>query len=354
VGNNASEYLKESGLSKLGWRAWRRHLLYCLSGQERYRIEHPPATGRRVLWLYWGIPQIGDALMDLAPRSLLTEMGFSVDLYTHDHLRDLFLEDAWFTRVISDASMIDQKSYDFAIIPSNKHRSLQAKIENLPHTPWLSLHGDFTGPEFQRADFSTQRLIDFLGCTVTSSEFSRHARQKLKPVQEISNKCSRTYHEVHTIALAIGGVDALRVYQNFSQVITGLIKEGYQNYILVGGCNGNSMAEDILQRHCHEAKIVNHVGKTSLHDCHSLLSGCHAIIAADGGIMHLATTTNRPVISLFQSTVAPQWRLPSVELSTAIQSRTSDVNDIPHQEVISTALLCLQKQMHSMSTCHDA
>ena len=41
VASNAPAYLESVGEHKLGWRAFRREIVYRLSRQERYRIERP-------------------------------------------------------------------------------------------------------------------------------------------------------------------------------------------------------------------------------------------------------------------------------------------------------------------------
>ena len=157
-----SAYLDAVGEHKLGWRAFRRELVYRLSGQERYRIDRLCDRCRRGLWLYFGVPQIGDALMDLAPRSLFADAGVEVDLATDPNLTDLFRADPWFAKVLPDPSAIGDATYDFVIVPSHKHRSLKMKQRHLPRQPWFSLHARFTGPEFHRGEFAARRIADFL------------------------------------------------------------------------------------------------------------------------------------------------------------------------------------------------
>ena len=101
---SSQEYISEAGYRKLGWRALRRRLVFLMSGQAKSKINSLTNAGRRGLWLYFGEGQIGDALMDLAPRSLLHARGFSMDLLTDKHIARLFEGDPWFTRVTGDIS----------------------------------------------------------------------------------------------------------------------------------------------------------------------------------------------------------------------------------------------------------
>src|SRR5262249_15204214 len=63
------------GLWKLAVRTGRRQLLLASSGQLPLLRQRIDPAWRRLLWVHEGMPQIGDALMDLAPRSLLVEHG---------------------------------------------------------------------------------------------------------------------------------------------------------------------------------------------------------------------------------------------------------------------------------------
>lgn len=337
VASNASVYLQEVGEHKLGWRALRRELVYRLSGQERYRIDRLCQGCRRGLWMYFGVPQIGDALMDLAPRSLLTEAGLTVDLVTHPHLTDLFDGDPWFARVFSDPSTIEEAAYDFAIVPSHKHRSLKMKQRHLPRHPWLSMHGRFTGPEFHRAEFATRRLADFLNLAPTSEEFARHARQKLGRGNDKDIDVRQPPFSSRAIALALGGVDARRTYSRWPDVVSALTLAGFDEFVLLGNENGIESARQIQSHRDSSGRFHDFVGKTSLSACRTLLSHCALAIAADGGLMHLAIAVGLPLVSLFQRDVEPQWRLPPADVHLAIRSETTTVSDISPERITDMA-----------------
>jgi hypothetical protein len=247
VASNAAAYIREVGEHKLGWRAFRRELVYRLSGQERYRIDRLCHGCHRGLWMYFGVPQIGDALMDLAPRSLLAEAGLKVDLVTHPHLTDLFAGDPWFASVLADPSAIKGSAYDFVIVPSHKHRSLKVKTRHLPRHPWLSMHGRFTGPEFHRAELATRRLADFLDLEPEARAFAWHARQKLGGGNDRQGD-ERIPRQSNAIALALGGVDAKRTYSHWPQLVRALTLAGFEDFVLLGNANGTEAARQITAR----------------------------------------------------------------------------------------------------------
>jgi Glycosyltransferase family 9 (heptosyltransferase) len=330
VASNAAAYLEEVGERKLGWRAARRELVYRLSGQERYRIDHLREGCRRGLWMYFGVPQIGDALMDLAPRSMFAEAGVEVDLVSHAHLTELFRGDPWFARVLADPSQIDGAAYDFVLVPSHKHRSLKMKQRHLPRHPWFSVHARFTGPEFHRAEFAARRLADFLRLAPAPEAIARHARQKL-------GGAGPSGRAPGAIALALGGVRANRTYSHWPEVVRALAQAGYRDFVLLGSENGSAAARDIAALGDSSLRVLDFVGRTSLGACRELLSRCALALAADGGLMHLAIAAGVPVVSLFQSDVRPQWRLPPDEIAHSIQSATSSVSDIAPRLIVQEA-----------------
>ena len=337
VASNASTYLQTVGEHKLGWRALRRELVYRLSGQERYRVDQLRAGWRRALWMYFGVPQIGDALMDLAPRSLFAEAGVAVDLVTHPHLTDLFRGDPWFAGVLADPSAIAGAEYDFVIVPSHKHRSLNMKQRHLPRHPWFSVHGRFTGPEFHRAEFAARRLADFLQLALAPDAVVRHARQKLGRASTADGGVDIPQFSPNAIALALGGVREGRTYSHWPDVVRELARAGFDSFVLLGSENGKPAARDVMSHVDRSIRIHDLVGSTSLKECCKVLSRCALAIAADGGLMHLAIATERPVVSLFQCDILPQWRLPPADMELAIQSVTPNVSDIAPDQIAAVA-----------------
>ena len=341
VASNASAYLEAVGEHRLGWRAFRREVVYRLSGQERYRIEQLREGHRRGLWMYFGVPQIGDALMDLAPRSLFTETGLAVDLVTHPHLTELFQGDPWFANVHADPAEISGAAYDFVIVPGHKHRSLKMKQRHLPRHPWLSMHGRFTGPEFHRAEFAARRIADFLCFEPKPDDMAWHARQKLGRAAA----AEAPPFPSSAVALALGGVRQERTYAHWPDVIRELASSGIDSFVLVGSENGRPAAREVLSRADPSVHVHDFVGGTGLKECHRLLSHCALAIAADGGLMHLAIAAGRPVVSLFQSGILPEWRLPPTDAELAIQSSTSNVSDIAPDRVAQSARKILRGQV---------
>lgn len=330
----AQKYMAEMGYKRLGWRAVRRSLIFVLSGQAKSKINSLRTVGNRGLWLYFGEGQLGDALMDLAPRSLLQKQGFRMDLLTDKPIAHLFQEDPWFEMVTDDVSLLTGVPYDFAIVLSNKRRSIQHKRKYFKKLPWVSILESFSGPDFHRAGYATQRLSDLLGLEMIPSEFVCHANQKLRPRLDSIDFKFQTAQVKNAVALCLGGVDPLRTFTGWATVITELMQCGKNEFLLIGGDNGVSEARQIKQKFGNLAFVHDYVGKCSIAQSHDLLAAALVVVCADGGLMHLAATTTTPIVALFSSTIQPEWRLLSRPTAAFVCSSSPDVNDISPQEIV--------------------
>ena len=325
VESNDEDYLRTQGYEKLGWRHFRRQVQFAFSGQKKYLAYKVRPGWKKALWLYKGIPQIGDALMDLAPRSLLREQGFSIDLFTDTHLAAMFKDDPWLSQVWDDPRSIASENYDFVIVPSHKNRSLKHKAQMVAHLPWVSMQGFYTGPEFHRGKFATQRLIDLLDCKSTEAEFFRHQQQKLKPLDALKSSAGKA----PKIALALGGVDAARTYGHWLSVAEKLFQaERGIELTLLGSSNAVEAARAFMHKFPHPQNVFDRVNKTDITECRRLIGAQDLLIAADGGLMHLGATTTAKLVSLFHKEVDPRWRLSGPCLEFALQSSTGTVNDV--------------------------
>ena len=330
VNSNKRGYLLEKGIRKLGWRAFRRLVAFRLSGQKKYlKLTATQEHWKKCLWIYYDIPQIGDALMALAPRSLLKNLNITIDLYTHTHIAALFKGDLWLNSVETDISNIDKHDYDFVIVSSYKWRSLKHKFIHANQLSWISIFSKFSGPELNRALYSTKRIAEIFQKTLSPSELEFHACQKLD--FHTDTEIRKT---PNSLLLTIGGVDQTRTYKDWYSIVLGLKHLGIKNIILVGSENGITYTDKIKTLNQDDFKIQDYVGKTSLQECRKLMQTASIIIATDGGLMHLAVTSGTPTIGLFNQAIKPVWRLPSKLLELSIQSKTRDINDIPSQSVI--------------------
>ncbi len=329
--------LARKGSAKLAFRLLRRHLELAASGQRHAEHERIDPRWRRGLWIHAEAPQIGDALMDLAPRSLLLERSLAVDLLAPPSIAALFAGDHGFERVLADESAIEPARYDFVVADSRAWKALAVKRRRLPTLPWVSIKGDYLGYDYHRGLFAARRLAELLGMAGDAASESRHARQKLllEP--------ATTSDEAPRVALALGGVREERRYAHWPEVAERLQAGGVMRFVLLGSANGLPMRDAVVQRLAgHGADVLDLVSATDLHGAWRAMGGARGVACADGGLMHLALATAAPVVALFDASIDPAWRLPLDFGGTALRAEVRDVSAIAPERVAATVLSALR------------
>jgi hypothetical protein len=327
-----SAFRARKGTARLAWRTARRQWLLLLSGQRRWLRTRIDPAWRRALWIHEGMPQIGDALMDLAPRSLLVERGLAVDLFAAPHVAALFRDDAWFGRVLSTPADVMADAYDFAIVLSHDRKSLRLKRDRLAAMPWVSLQGFYGGPDFHRAQFAAQRLAALLGITLDEAALAVHSAQKLRLRDGDARWAAERVGEAPRVALALGGVHSERTYRRWSAVVEALAGCGIRQLLLVGAANGRELADRLVAAIAGRVPTLDLVGRTELRQAQALFALSDVAVCADGGLMHLALTTPAHVVGLFGAGIAPAWRLPLRCHGTSLVSLAA-VEAIPPQDI---------------------
>ncbi|HKX42720.1 MAG TPA: glycosyltransferase family 9 protein [Burkholderiaceae bacterium] len=324
-------FAARKGTLKLALRTARRALLLQASGQLRTLHSRLAPEWRRLLWIHEGMPQIGDALMDLAPRSLLVERGIHVDLYAGRHIAELFEHDTWFGRSLWRAEDVHAADYDAAIVLSHDRKALRLKRTRLAVLPWVSLQGFYGGPDFHRARFATTRLADLLGLALTNGEHARHSAQKLPLSATAVARAAALWRTAPgpSIALALGGVWPQRTYHRWHEVLALLSERGWHGrVVLLGSANGRELADRLAGDVPHGLELLDLIGRTTLPEAQALIARCSAAACADGGLMHLAFATGVPVVALFNAAIDPQWRVPAAMKGVALASAGEEVDGI--------------------------
>lgn len=310
IPDDAPAFVARKGMLRLAMRAARRALQLQWSGQRPTLRTRFDPHWQRVLWIHEGMPQIGDALMDLAPRSLLVEHGLQVDLFAAKHIATLFEHDAWFVRALHRHVDVRIENYDAVIVLSHDRKALALKQTRLAALPWVSLQGFYGGPDFHRARFATQRLADLLDLTLAPEAFARHSAQKLQVTAKAAQQAALDCPATDRICLVLGGVWPARTFHRWPELIAALHARGLRRFMLLGGANGRQLADQLISGAGADVELLDFVGRTTLPGAHALLARSAAVVCADGGLMHLALTGPAPVIAMFNAEIDPSWRLP--------------------------------------------
>jgi hypothetical protein len=274
-----ARFRASKGDLRLVVRLLRRQLELALSGERRHERRRIEPAWRRALWIHAEAPQIGDALMDLAPRSLLAERGIAVDLLAATAVASLFEGDRHFRRVLVDPTALSPGDYDFAIVDSRRWKALAHKRRGCPALPWVSLKGDYLAYDYHRGLLATRRLAALLGVELDPDAEARHAGQKLLLRKSTPSPAALAGR---TVALALGGVRAERTYAAWPEVAATLRARGVDGFVLLGSENGRAMADAVRGR-LPEGSCFDLVGRTDLHATRQAMVAASLVLAADGG-----------------------------------------------------------------------
>ena len=353
-------YRRRKGDLRLAVRAWRRALQLRTSGEAALRRERFDAAWRRVLWIHEEAPQIGDALMDLAPRTLLAERGIAVDLLAPPPIAALFASDRWLGRCFAAPEAIDPARYDAVVTSSDSRRALATKHRHASALPWVSITGAYNAPDYQRAMFGAQRLADLLGHRLSVEEMRWHARQKLevaapRPQEPVNAegamrretrpaRLARAERQLGNtrIAIACGGVRDARTYRRWPEVIACLAATGLRAFVTVGSRNGRPAADAIAAALPPACVLDDRVDDGDLHAARAAIEQADLLVCADGGLLHLGLTTAVPIVALFTATIDPAWRLPPDFDGAALRSTSARVDDIAPERVAAAVVAALR------------
>ena len=342
VAADDARFLAVKGKAKIAFQVARRSLGVMIGGQRRFERQRIEPRERRLLWIHAEAPQIGDALMDLAPRSLLVEHGHVVDLWAPAPIAALFRDDRLFGRVFEDEAAIDPAAYDLVIVDSRSPRALAAKVRRAPALPWVSIKGDYLAYDYQRGLLAARRLAALLGTSTSATDEARHARQKLAlvPLADFPPD------EAGTVAIALGGVRRERSYAHWPEVASDLATRGVRRFVLLGSANAAADRDRVLAQLAAapsvcDAHTLDLVARTDLHGTRRAMESARLVLCADGGLMHLAFTTETPVLAVFDASVDPVWRVPPEATARTLRSGVRDVSAVSPQAIVDAACALL-------------
>ena len=86
---------------------------------------------------------------------------------------------------------------------------------------------------------------------------------------------------------------------------------------------------------CNELPVVVACPTQTLSELIAGLSVCKRILCSDGGHMHLAAATGKPIVCLFGKSEAARWHPWGVPY-TLLQAPSQDVNDVTVDEVLAS------------------
>jgi heptosyltransferase-2 len=326
--SNRETYRRRASGFKLGWRRFRRTVYLALHGQLGLQRERIEPQQRRILFIHSGMPQVGDALMDLACRDLFGSRH-EVDLLINPHLVPLFANDDVFRRVYGDPAEAAKNDYDLAILLTASSHSLREKLQWFRALPFVHQIGFYNGPEFHRTLFGYYRLSQLLGLPAEPERILPIACPHMLPGDEAVKAIDALQLPPRYVVLGVGGVRGWRTYEHWPQVVQALPPQ--LPVVLVGSANGRAAADAILAAATGRA-VVDRVDRHGLPEVYEILRRSAAVACADGGLLHVANAARVPTVALFAERIEPSYRLTPANRSVAFHS-PGEVSDTSPAEV---------------------
>lgn len=292
---------------------------------------HNRHAWRRVLWIYTGKRNFGDAIMDLSGRALLRETSFEMDLFTLPHLKALFDEDDVFHDVFADLRDLDGREYDAIVMSEFNLPSIRFKIRHFRHHPFACLFGFFFGPDRNQTHFSHAAINDVFELGYSPE----HIAARCKPYLTASTATHEVVRNLRPntdyMVIGVGGIDANRTYERWADVLEIIDRANHpalpREIVLLGSENGTGAATAILERSFRRLRVHAFVATLSLLQSRDLIAHAGLFVGADGGLMHVAHSTPTPSVSLFSNREPAHLRLTQACRSVSIQSE-GDVSRI--------------------------
>ena len=321
---------------------FKRKLFLRLLGQQCRILHQIPSRSARVLWINLSATSIGDALMDLSGRRLLE--GMNIDLLTARSCSQLFLDDDVFRVVHTDRRQAKQSHkrhpYDLFIVDSFSTRSVGCKAVIDRQAPMISMYGFINGFEIHRTEFSFARVSQI---APASNDPAKHVAKVPTLGSKFQNIQPPSRPRTGLIGIVVGGNWIHRRYSHWVDVIYGL--GAAEGVVLLGSDNG---VEDARRIKAVFPACNDYVGKCSLLETVNLIQDCNVILAADGGLWHVATALRKPTVLLFSALSLFDSRGERVSRATEDMVCESiyhpaSVDKIPPYQVLDRLLL-LQKR----------
>jgi ADP-heptose:LPS heptosyltransferase len=297
IPNYSSEFLEKRSIIKSWFKYFKRYLYILFKAQSSLEIFHISDEDVNILWINFSAPSLGDSLMDLSSRVLLTDKN--VDLLTHEKNAHLYENDLTFSSVFTNKNEVVNKFYDLVIVDSYSTNSIKIKTDVAFFTPFVGLYGYYNGPEVNRVLFSFHQVNNLLGCLYTESEVNESAKCSIS----ISTHDVKIIESINLpknfIAIVIGGEWEYRTYNNWFKVIEKLLSiDDNLMLVLLGSENAKETEEEIL-KNISTSNLLSFVSKFTFNQTAQIISKADYLFCCDGGLMHAANAVDTKIIPLF-------------------------------------------------------
>jgi len=314
-------YLQRTSRSTIAKKYLHKACMLALSRQPRLELQRLDRS-QRVLWIY-ARRNFGDATMDMAGRALLKGLGYRIDLLTLPGLHTLFEEDDVFGKVYSSVDEVDASQYDAILLSEFNLPSIRLKTRHFRQMPFACLFQFFYGPDRNQTLFSFAAVNAVFGLRHRVSELERLGKPYLSASAATRASVRPMLPAEPFIALAAGGIDPDRTYHRWPELIDLLERcddpRIPRTLLLLGSDNGADIARELCALKTRRVRIKSLVGQLAFLQAREVVAHASLFVGADGGLMHVAHSTDTPSVSLFSHREPPRLRLTEACHSVGLQ-----------------------------------
>ena len=330
IPNYTEKFLNNRSVINTQFKYLKRYLYILLKGQKSLEIFTISNAHKKILWINFSAPSLGDSIMDLSSRVLLVDK--KIDLLTDKKNVNLYNHDLFFSAVFTNKKEVISKKYDLVIIDSYSTQSIKIKTDISVSVPFVGMFGYFNGPEVNRVLFSFHQMNNLLGYRYSECEINNKAKSSMS----ISTYDKRIVESLklpkNFIAIVVGGEWEYRTYINWDKVIKKLLSININSkIILVGSDNAKEIEKELFEKFS-TPNLLSYVSKLTFNQTAHLISQADFLFCCDGGLMHAANALDTKIIPLFARLQA--------ELQLTISSKSFplfdvvDVNNISVEDII--------------------
>lgn len=304
----------------------KRYLYIVLKKQKKLEVFEIDSNHNNILWINISAPSLGDSIMDLSSRALLTDK--SLDLFTDIKNAHIFKQDFKFTNVFTEFSQVKNIKYDLVILDSYSSRSVMVKSKIAPRVPYVGMFGFFNGPEVNRTLFSFHQMNNLLGYIYKEKKINSIAKNSISISKNDVEKVKQIIPNKY-IAIVIGGEWKHKTYESWNGVINQI--DNKNNIALIGSENAKRYSRELVDEF-PEINFFDFVGKLTFNQTVEVINNSEILLCCDGGLMHAANAVNANVVSLFARLNA-DILLTENCISFNLYDRY-DVNNIPVTDIV--------------------
>jgi hypothetical protein len=342
---DSASYIARTPKYKIIKKYLHKYFLLLIKSQialEQKRIPHESRT----LLIYVGKDSFGDANLELCGRSLLKDKAVKVDLLTLPKLIAQFEQDDIFENIYCSTIECKKNKYDYIILPEFNYRNINLKVRHYPKHRFVCLFGFFDGPARNQAVYSHAAINEVYGLGLSDEMICSTAKPYLKCNQSTFESIMSCVPRTDFFVISVGGIDPYRTYDSwdaFLECYSNFVAElNINNIVLIGSDNGLSASGKILGRKYQKLDVTSVVGKLSLLQTRALISASRLFVGCDGGLMHVAHSTNVPSVTLFSDKEPFRYWTTKACATRAIQSMGS-ANEIPAAAVAKGVAMALKR-----------